>query len=125
MQQLSHPTSGFATAFVCLLACSAVGCTPFVGSPSVAIISMTPAHSVYEPVGEPIEESACSWAALLVAGGDVSTHEAIIDRALERSGADILLNAELENWQLFLYLFQRNCVTVRGQPARLLRETGS
>jgi hypothetical protein len=104
-----------------IVAMASLGCRlPYVGSPSVAIISKDPSHAVYEPIGGPIEHKACNWIALLVGGGEVATHESMIDRALEESGGDVLLDATLENWQLFLYLYARNCSIVRGQPARIV-----
>lgn len=97
------------------------GCqAPFIGGPSLTLLSSIPNDSRFEPVGPRIEEEACAWAVLLFGGGNFTHHEALVDRALERANADVLLDAELENTAVSYILGARNCTVVRGQPARLV-----
>lgn len=96
-----------------------VGCAGLTGSPSLTLVSRSSLDRFYRAVGEPIEVESCRYNVLLLgfAGNAAPSHTEVIDQALERSGADILLNATVESVHWPFVLFNRYCTRVRGQPA--------
>ena len=104
-----------------LLLLLVAGCrAPFLGGPSVTLLSSEPTHPVYRPIGSPVHMKECNWVFLLFGGGTTTHHEAMVDRVLEDTGADVILNARLDNTVAYFFLGARSCVEVRGQPAELL-----
>lgn len=109
-------------AMLAALLASVGGCTVnYMGAPSLSLVSTADSSRYYQPVGQVRSESLCSARYLFLFGsGDVPSHEAAIAKLLEKTGADVLLNAELTRDTVALLLYESECATVKGQPARLV-----
>jgi hypothetical protein len=102
-----------------LLLTTAVGCAPLSGTTSLTVLSAEKLKGL-EPIAYTAEETACTnWLLTLFIWGDPSSHETLVARLIERTGADALVDAKLESssWG-FPYLFMRGCASVRGLPAK-------
>lgn len=121
IDRASTRRAGAACAAACLLAL-VIGCTPFRGVASTTLMTRSlPAGSRdLELVGGPVEESETStWAIVFLLFGVQPTHESVVDRLLEKHGADVLLDAELTSSQFGIpYVFFWTSTTAKGQPAR-------
>src|SRR5262245_11479989 len=103
------------------LACLLGGCAPFSGTASLTLLAREPsAAAAYEPLGPRVEEETCgNWLLFFVWWGRVDSHETLVARALERTGADALVDARMtESSGGFPFIYQRDCRRVEGLPAR-------
>ena len=108
-----------------LLLLAGSGCTVnYLGAPSLSLVSTADTSRYYQPVGQVRSESLCGARYLFLFGsGDAPSHEAAIAKLLEETGADVLLNAELTRDTVSLLLYEVQCATVKGQPARLVESS--
>jgi len=103
-------------------------CAPMTGNPSVSLMTRSlPANSEnLELIGGVVEDSdSMTWFLIFFVTGVQPTHEAVLDRLLDKYDADVLLNAELTNSAFGIpYIYWRLSTTAKGQPARY-RKGGS
>lgn len=97
-------------------------CAPMTGNPSMSLITRDlPANSEnLELVGGVVEESdSMTWFLVFFLTGVQPTHEAVLDRLLDKYDADVLLDAELTNNVFGIpYIYWRLSTKAKGQPAR-------
>ena len=101
----------------------ATGCVPISGVASLSVLTRSNGQKVkFEPIGGRVEKSECFYNALLFVWGDsLATHESVVERVLDETGADVLLDAQFYNEQYgFPLIFQMGCATVEGQPAKVV-----
>lgn len=98
---------------------AATGCAPLAGTASLTILAPESPPGL-ELVGAPVEDSVCStWAAVFALWGEPLTHESMVARMLDRTHADVLLDASLtSSTQGVPFIFLRSCETLKAQPAR-------
>ncbi len=98
------------------------GCgTPMSGSSSLSLLSRPtdPSNSV-KVIGDKVEESdTFRWFAIFgIRGPMVVSHEAIVQRMLEKYHADLLVDTEMEVSSVGVpYIYMEMKATVRGRPA--------
>ena len=98
----------------------------FFGGPSVAMISKSQNLPGFESVGGPISRKACMNTFLfLVMWGEPTHHEGLVDRVLDESHADILLNTRMSRSQINWLIYTQGCNTITGQPARRVEGAAS
>ena len=100
------------------------GCTPMHGTASLTLITrdLSVDSNSIELIGgvDKISDSMY-WALIFGMFGKQPTHEAVIERLLERHQADVLLDAELTTSNFGIpYIFMVFSDTVKGQPARFV-----
>ena len=107
----------------------AVGCllesgcgTPMSGSPSLTLISqdLTANSPEIKVIGGQVEESdTLNWFLIVFMTGKFTpSHEAVLQRLLEKNKADLLVDAEMEISSYGIpYVFMQMNTTVRGRPA--------
>lgn len=99
------------------------GCaSPMLGSPSLSLLSrdVTSSSAGIRVIGNEIEYSdSWTWAAIFaMAGTPMLSHEAVVQRALDKYHADLLVDSELESSVFGCpYIFMQMKATVRGKPA--------
>ena len=99
------------------------GCAPMSGVASMSLMTRDlPANSAdLEMLTEgPVElTDSATWCALLLVFGVAPTHESVVKRMLEKYDADVIVDAELENYQIGVpYIYLEMGTRVRGRPAR-------
>src|SRR5688572_6869830 len=102
-----------------IVALASAACAPLSGASSTTVLAASTPPST-RVIGEPVEERSCSnWLLTLFYWGDGDGHEALVARALERTKADALVDAEATTSSHGVpYIYMRDCSTVRGRPAR-------
>lgn len=109
-----------AVAMVCLLES---GCgTPMRGSPSLTLLShdLTARSPEIKVIGGQVEESdTMNWFAIFFMTGEfIPSHEAVLQRVLEKNKADLLVDSEMEISSYGIpYVYMQMNTTVRGRPA--------
>lgn len=118
----ASPPCGLAALILGLLV-GLAGCVPMSGVASLTLMTrdLPKGSGDLEMLTEgPVELSeTTTWCAVLLIFGQNPTHESVLKRMLEKYGADVIVDAELENFQMGIpYLFLQLGTTVRGWPAR-------
>lgn len=115
------------TVFTAVLISSFCGCSMAMRpSASATLLSsdIKKESDMVVPIGNVVSESDCNymWSILIVTGNPMPSHERLIGKILERTNADILLDADLSSTFMSIpYIFGMDCLTVSGQPARLTK----
>jgi len=120
MDESIYPSasSGTLLVFAVALALNGSACAPLSGTSSLTVLSAETPHGLV-PAAKTEQERACTnWALVFFVWGDQSSHETLVSRMLERTGADTLVDAKAESstWG-FPYLYMRSCETVTARPA--------
>ena len=105
-----------------LLSTALAGCVPMMGTASLTLLARGGAAEVrFEPVGPPVSKSDCMYFLGLGGHGQLS-HETVVERTLDETGADVLLGAQFYTESYGVpYIFLMQCATVEGQPAKVVR----
>lgn len=115
--------------FMALIAASALsGCgMHMMPSSSATLIASNGKGGKVAPVGGVVTEEDCYSRALFYLvgfGNHAKSHERLIAKILERSNADVLLDADLSYTEFHIpFIYQSRCAKVKGQPARLIAES--
>lgn len=108
------------------LLATAAGCVPMTGSPSLTMLSRDIDRNSpqIQVVGDKVKESdTLTWALFfLMAGSPVPSHEAALDRLLNKHNADLLVDADMKVTTYGIpYIFMQFKHTVTGYPARFVK----
>lgn len=102
------------------------GCVPMTGNPSLTLISrdINRNSPQIEVIGGKVTESdTVTWAVIfLVAGPMVPSHEAALDRVLDKYNADLLVDTDMNVTTYGIpYIFMQSKYKVTGYPARFVK----
>ena len=103
------------------------GCIPMTGSPSLTLLSrdINRQSPQIKVVGNKVKESdTMTWALVFfLKGPTYLSHEAALDRILDKYHADLLVEADMTAVTYGIpYIFMQTKCTVTGYPARFVAE---